>query len=110
MHRELARFPTFAPTHVLKRPRSFIVGLFLRDCLFFRFSVRAASEMRRALCNTIMQAPMLFFMTENLGPLTGVFTRDLSIVSEERAYFPSALNNVSSPTLCLQLPTLFTWE
>jgi hypothetical protein len=28
----------------------------------------------------------MFFMTENLGPLTGVFTRDLSIVSEERAF------------------------
>ncbi len=42
-------------------------------------------RMRRALCNAIMQAPMLFFMTENLGPLTGVFTRDLSVITEERA-------------------------
>jgi hypothetical protein len=63
------------------------VGLFLRDCQFFRFSVRAATEMRRALCRVIMLAPMLFYMTENLGPLTGVFTRDLSIISEERTFF-----------------------
>ena len=66
---------------------SFIVGLLLRDIGFFRFSVLAATKMRRALCAAIMQAPMMFFMTENLGPLTGVFTRDLSIVSEERACF-----------------------
>jgi len=66
--------------------RSFIVGLLLRDIGFFRFSVLSATEMRRALCAAIMQAPMMFFMTENLGPLTGVFTRDLSIVSEERAF------------------------
>lgn len=66
---------------------SFIVGLLLRDIGFFRFSVLAATKMRRDLCAAIMQAPMMFFMTENLGPLTGVFTRDLSIVSEERACF-----------------------
>jgi hypothetical protein len=70
--------------------RSFIIGLLLRDIGFFRFSVLSATEMRRALCAAIMQAPMMFFMTENLGPLTGVFTRDLSIVSEERAYFACA--------------------
>jgi ABC-type multidrug transport system fused ATPase/permease subunit len=29
---------------------------------------------------------MIFFMTENLGPLTGVFTRDLGVVSEERMF------------------------
>jgi hypothetical protein len=69
---------------------SFIVGLLLRDIGFFRFSVLSATEMRRALCAAIMQAPMMFFMTENLGPLTGVFTRDLNVVCEERAYFACA--------------------
>ncbi len=71
--------------HLIQCVCSFIIGLLLRDISFFRFSVQSATEMRRALCAAIMQAPMMFFMTENLGPLTGVFTRDLSIVSEERA-------------------------
>ena len=66
---------------------SFIVGLLLRDIGFFRFSVLSATEMRRALCVAIMQAPMMFFMTENLGPLTGVFTKDLGVVNTERKYF-----------------------
>ena len=84
--------PLFAHLLFLTRcARSFIVGLLLRDIGFFRFSVLSATEMRRALCAAIMQAPMMFFMTENLGPLTGVFTRDLSIVSEERAFSPLSL-------------------
>jgi ATP-binding cassette subfamily C (CFTR/MRP) protein 1 len=81
--------------------RSFIVGLLLRDIGFFRFSVLSATEMRRALCTAIMQAPMMFFMTENLGPLTGVFTRDLSIVSEERAYETQCCAPVAPHTDCL---------
>jgi ABC-type multidrug transport system fused ATPase/permease subunit len=57
--------------------------------------------MRRALCAAIMQAPMMFFMTENLGPLTGVFTRDLNVVCEERAY------NLHLPCVCMiQRPTV----
>jgi len=63
----------------------FILGLVLRDFFFFRFSVLSAAQMRRDLSAAIMQAPMMFFMTENLGPLTGVFTRDLDVVSEELA-------------------------
>jgi len=81
---------------------AFIVGLVLRDFFFFRFSVLSAAQMRKDLSAAIMQvgadrlwllllllllllmlvfsspyaqAPMMFFMTENLGPLTGVFTR-----------------------------------
>ncbi len=91
---------------------SFILGLFLRDVGFFRFSVLSATEMRRALCAAIMQAPMMFFMTENLGPLTGVFTRDLGIVSEERTYSACArciLAIFIVLRTILQLLTPFTW-
>jgi len=91
----------FIHTHTPNPCRSFILGLLLRDIGFFRFSVLSATEMRRALCAAIMQAPMMFFMTENLGPLTGVFTRDLNVVCEERAY------NSHLPCVCMiQRPTV----
>jgi ABC-type multidrug transport system fused ATPase/permease subunit len=91
----------FIHTHTPNPCRSFILGLLLRDIGFFRFSVLSATEMRRALCAAIMQAPMMFFMTENLGPLTGVFTRDLNVVCEERAY------NLHLPCVCMiQRPTV----
>jgi len=49
------------------------------------FYIAAASErnMRKAICKTVINAPMSFFMTENLGPLVGVFSRDMTIIGEE---------------------------
>jgi len=57
-----------------------------RDFLFYRFSVLAATKLRRELCAAIINAPMIFFMTENLGPLTEVFTKDLGVLNAERTY------------------------
>jgi hypothetical protein len=57
-----------------------------RDFLFYRFSVFAAIKLRRQLCAAIINAPMIFFMTENLGPLTEVFTKDLGVLNTERTY------------------------
>ena len=39
--------------------------------------------MRKAFCTSVINAPMRFFMTENLGPIVQVFSRDLTIVSED---------------------------
>ena len=49
------------------------------------FHIGAVSErnMRKAFCSTVVNAPMSFFMTENLGPLISVFSRDMAIVGEE---------------------------
>jgi ABC-type multidrug transport system fused ATPase/permease subunit len=49
------------------------------------FYIAAASErnMRKAICKTVINAPMSFFMTENLGPLVGVFSRDMAIIGDE---------------------------
>jgi ABC-type multidrug transport system fused ATPase/permease subunit len=42
-----------------------------------------AKRMRKAFCSSVINAPMTFFMTENLGPIVQVFARDLAIVSED---------------------------
>ena len=42
-----------------------------------------AQRMRKAFCTSVMKAPMSFFMSENLGPIVQVFSRDLNIVSED---------------------------
>lgn len=40
-------------------------------------------NMRRAFCSTITQAPLSFFMAENLGPLVSLFSKDLSSMGEQ---------------------------
>jgi hypothetical protein len=64
-----------------------MIGTWARDFQFYRFAALASTKMRRDLCSAIIKAPMIFFMTENLGPLTGVFTKDLGVVNTERKYF-----------------------
>jgi ABC-type multidrug transport system fused ATPase/permease subunit len=53
------------------------------DFMAFHFAARSERNMRRAICKTVVNAPMTFFMTENLGPLIGVFSRDLAIIGDE---------------------------
>lgn len=53
------------------------------DFMAFYFAARSERNMRYAMCKTVVNAPMTFFMTENLGPLIGVFSRDMSIISDE---------------------------
>ena len=66
--------------------RSSVLGTLARDFQFYRFAVYAAIKLRRDLCAAIINAPMIFFMTENLGPLTEVFTKDLGVLNAERTY------------------------
>ena len=55
----------------------------LTDYLVFSAGTKGAQRMRKAFCTSVINAPMSFFMTENLGPIVQVFSRDLNIVSED---------------------------
>ena len=70
--------------------RRCLLGTLARDFQFYRFAVYAAIKLRRQLCAAIINAPMIFFMTENLGPLTEVFTKDLGVINTERKYLTFA--------------------
>ena len=52
------------------------------DVLVYYAAINGAQRMRKNFCESIMNAPMTFFMSENLGPLVDVFTGDMSTVSE----------------------------
>jgi ABC-type multidrug transport system fused ATPase/permease subunit len=52
------------------------------DVLVYHSAIDGAQRMRKNFCDCIMNAPMTFFMTENLGPLVDVFSGDMSAVSE----------------------------
>jgi ATP-binding cassette subfamily C (CFTR/MRP) protein 2 len=65
---------------------SFVAVVVLRavpDFMAFHFAARSERNIRRAICKTVVNAPMTFFMTENLGPLIGVFSRDMAIIGDE---------------------------
>jgi ABC-type multidrug transport system fused ATPase/permease subunit len=53
------------------------------DLMAFNLAALSERNMRKAICKTVANAPMTFFMTENLGPLIGVFSRDLAIIGDE---------------------------
>jgi len=55
----------------------------LTDFLVFSAGTKGAQRLRKAFCTSVINAPMSFFMTENLGPIVEVFSRDLNIVSED---------------------------
>lgn len=52
------------------------------DVLVYTAAINGAQRMRKNFCESIMNAPMTFFMSENLGPLVDVFSGDMSTVSE----------------------------
>jgi ABC-type multidrug transport system fused ATPase/permease subunit len=58
------------------------IARFACDILVYRAAINAAQRMRKNFCDSILNAPMSFFMTENLGPLVDVFSGDMSAVSE----------------------------
>ena len=55
---------------------------FSNDFFVYKSAINGAQRMRKNFCACILNAPMTFFMTENLGPLVDVFSGDLSTVSE----------------------------
>jgi ABC-type multidrug transport system fused ATPase/permease subunit len=55
----------------------------LSDYLAYNAGRTGALRMRKAFCTSVMKAPFTFFMSENLGPIVQVFSRDLNIVSED---------------------------
>jgi ATP-binding cassette, subfamily C (CFTR/MRP), member 1 len=55
----------------------------LTDYLTYSAGTNGSQRMRKAFCASVLKAPMSFFMTENLGPIIQVFSRDLSVVSED---------------------------
>jgi ABC-type multidrug transport system fused ATPase/permease subunit len=58
------------------------IGRISNDVLVYQSAINGAHRMRKNFCDCIMNAPMTFFMTENLGPLVDVFSGDMSTVSE----------------------------
>jgi len=52
------------------------------DFLVYKTAINGAQRMRKNFCECVLNAPMIFFMTENIGPLVDVFSGDLSTVSE----------------------------
>jgi ATP-binding cassette, subfamily C (CFTR/MRP), member 1 len=65
---------------------TFVAVILLRalpDFMAFNLAALSERNMRKAICKTVVNAPMTFFMTENLGPLIGVFARDLAIIGDE---------------------------
>lgn len=58
------------------------IARFACDILVYRAAINGAQRMRKNFCDSILNAPMTFFMTENLGPLVDVFSGDMSAVSE----------------------------
>ena len=60
-----------------------IVFRVVPDFMAFYFAAASERNMRKAICKTVINAPMSFFMTENLGPLIGVFSRDMAIIGDE---------------------------
>jgi ABC-type multidrug transport system fused ATPase/permease subunit len=64
----------------------FVATLSIRitmDLLAYRLGALSERNMRKAFCTTVSRAPMNFFMSENLGPLVSVFSRDMSVVGQE---------------------------
>jgi ABC-type multidrug transport system fused ATPase/permease subunit len=55
---------------------------FSNDFLVYKSTINGAQRMRKNFCECVLNAPMTFFMTENIGPLVDVFSGDLSTVSE----------------------------
>jgi len=65
---------------------SFLMVMLVRialDLSAFHIGSVCERNMRKAFCSAVARAPMSFFMTENLGPLVSVFSRDMTIVGEE---------------------------
>jgi ATP-binding cassette subfamily C (CFTR/MRP) protein 1 len=62
-----------------------MVTRIILDLGAFHYGAAAERNMRKIFCTTVVNAPMTFFMTENLGPIISVFSRDLSIVGDELA-------------------------
>ena len=60
-----------------------VVFRIIPDFMAFYFAARSERHMRKAICRSVVNAPMSFFMTENLGPLIGVFSRDMSIIGDQ---------------------------
>ena len=53
------------------------------DYLIYSAGTKGAQRMRKAFCTSVIKAPMSFFMSENLGPIIQVFSRDLTVVTED---------------------------
>ena len=62
-----------------------IITRIVLDLFVFHYGAAAERNMRKTFCTTVINAPMTFFMTENLGPIISVFSRDLSIIGDELA-------------------------
>jgi ABC-type multidrug transport system fused ATPase/permease subunit len=60
-----------------------VVFRVIPDFMAFYFAAASERNMRNAICRTVVNAPISFFMTENLGPLIGVFSRDMAIIGDE---------------------------
>jgi ABC-type multidrug transport system fused ATPase/permease subunit len=54
----------------------------LSDVSVYQSAINGSQRMRKSFCHCILNAPMSFFMSENLGPLVSVLSGDVSVVAE----------------------------
>ena len=77
-----------------------ILRLFTDYIVYKYGALDAAQRIRRSLCDAICNAPITFFMTENIGKIGTVFSRDLVSLSE--SFIDAVQHHPSAPPLDLK--------